>query len=134
MEQIQSFGFLLADSVPGPFSLEIDYVKVSNLDHAFIEMDPSRPETMTNSNGPDPTILTQHLTDPRKVRKDFRDSVITNFGFGMDIGPGAIETAEKRHEKQWRSAMNSRVDNPQWVLELVEDRKPKKLQRKAAAK
>ena len=143
MEKVQSFGFLLADNIPGPFNLDIDYIKVSNLDYAYLdsanqssqlgavdaEQDDGAPNSDNSSSNPqkaDPSVLTRHLLDPNKKREDFQDSVITNFGFGVDIGPGAIETAEMRRRKQWQSATSIRVDNPHWVLELAEDRKPRK--------
>jgi NADH dehydrogenase [ubiquinone] 1 alpha subcomplex assembly factor 1 len=71
MEKITSFGFLLADHLPGPYQLDIDWIKVSNL-----HFSDESPEMLRN------------LVEPEKKRQDWIDSSRNSFGFGFDMAPG----------------------------------------------
>lgn len=49
LETIQSMGFLLADHCPGPYSVEIDFIKLSNLEE-LAEMDADDLKYITTRN------------------------------------------------------------------------------------
>jgi hypothetical protein len=70
MEKISSFGFLLSDHLPGPYNLEVDWIKASNMD-----FQPESPDMLV------------HLVDPDKQRVDWVDSMGNSFGFGFDMAP-----------------------------------------------
>ncbi|KAI3645806.1 hypothetical protein MP228_008734 [Amoeboaphelidium protococcarum] len=86
MENIQSFGLLLADNLPGPFHLEIKSIEMSNLEMERQQMD----------NAQFQQLITKNLHDPTHKRKnwsDMREGVQSLIGF--DMGNGMIESKER---------------------------------------
>jgi hypothetical protein len=111
MEKIESFGFLLADNLPGPFNLDLDFIKVSNLNHQFENVPLDSPEFQH---------LTKHLVDPSKQRVDnVKDDRI--LGFGGETGGRVFETPHGDAMRRWTSETMNRVDNPDWQMQYVRE-------------
>eukprot|EP00158_Paraphelidium_tribonemae_P002739 Partr_v1_DN25628_c0_g1_i1_m4435 putative complex I len=106
MEKITSFGFLLSDSLPGPYSLELDSIRLVN----------TSDEAFKNACGTDEAV-TRNLADPKKIRKDWEDASSNYFGFGMDMADGVIETPAM-YAKRFKPVSNARVHNPDWVVKV----------------
>jgi len=97
---VSSFGFLVADHLPGPFHLELDSIALTNLDHRYPSDDP---------------FLTRHVVRTTK-RKDQRDSLQNNFGVGFDMGDGMIEAAEDRWKPRFKNLRADRVMDNHWKI------------------
>jgi hypothetical protein len=112
MAKIEGFGFLLADNLPGPFQLEVDYLEVTNLDNRHDFMDETSEEYAD--------AVLKHVWDPKKKRQDWVDSAENDFGFGFDLGPGAIETKQShvrgRFLKQTHGAYLNSTNHPHFEI------------------
>lgn len=109
MEKVSSLGFLLADNLPGPFNLDLDYIKVTNFGYKYENLPENSPEIQG---------LLQHLVDPKRKRLDTRDNLSDNFGIGSETGGRILHTAEERASKRWDGASANRIDNPNWKIEF----------------
>ena len=121
MAKIQSFGFLLADNLPGPYNLEVDYIKASNLDGEYDLMNEEVPEYRER--------ILNHVFDIKKKRQDWVDGPDNHFGFGFDAGPGMMETAESHVKSRFTSKHNflNQVRHSDFEIIVNPDRKKERV-------
>ena len=132
MDKIQTFGFLLSDNLPGPYQLDLDYIKVTNFDQQYANVDFSQLlKADASDDGKEDVIgtdteseqlkqqfhfLTKNLVNKRKLRDDWHGSLDNMYGFGMDIGGGGpIETPQMHAQRQ---ITRTRIFNSDWVVKV----------------
>lgn len=75
-------------------------------------------------------LCLRHVESPTKKRTNYVESGPNFFGFGMDVGAGAIETKEShvqsriRRKRQFQNALDNNdfeiTINPDWIKKQAE--------------
>lgn len=107
LEKIGSFGFLLSDHIPGPFSVEIESISLTNFNFKYGHYSEWPEEDLK--------FLTKHLLE-KKPREDYTDSIDNQLGFGFDV-EGNIDSFEKQ-SKRYKNMLPNKVHNPHWHVEI----------------